>query len=196
MIEYNVRPYQRVSTFQIDYYEQDGLALARPNYAGLSDSFDYSGIRKATPKSFECTAWHIALEDIDAVVPWKVMEGKLQPLELRNEQDQRTFAYRGKLSRVIKQLQTNYKLDGPPNCKAEFLQQSLYDAAHIAVREDKPSVEEVCRWFSTRNLIAPTQCKVSAAALRREPYDVVPLSAQLDMTRTSQQTNRFVQCRP
>ena len=71
MIEYNVQPYRRVGTFEIVYFEQEGRPIVKPTYAGLADTLDFAGIRKATPKSFSCTAWHVALDDIHSIVPWR-----------------------------------------------------------------------------------------------------------------------------
>jgi hypothetical protein len=104
------------------------------------------------------------------------------------------FAYRASLSRVIKQLKTNYKLDGPDQCSNEFLQDSLYDAAHIAVREDKVSLDQVCAVMNKAGLETGGRCKVTGQALYRADYQVEPIQKPTSLKIDDQLANRFVRC--
>lgn len=194
LVEYNVQPYQRVSRFNIRYFEQDGRALREPR--SLIPTADIT-LREAPPaqvRQFECTAWHIALEDIQSVVSWREKDGVSAPVSMRLDEGKALMAYRARLSRVLRQLKTNYKLDGPEHCSNEFLQQSLYDAAHIAVREDKMALDQVCGLLDKSGLSTGGQCRISGQALHRPDYRIEPLQRPANLHIDEQMTNRFVRC--
>ena len=194
LIEYGVAAYPRVSSFKIRYYEQGGYPLAEPRPGPHSEAGDLSDIRSADVRHFDCMAWHVALEDIHSVISWQERDGKLQPTSPVGDAGQALFAYRASLSRVLKQLKTNYKLDGPDNCSNEFLQNSLYDAAHVAVREDKRSLDQVCGVLKKAGLETLGRCQVTGKALYREDYRIEPLQKPVNLEVHEQRTNRFVRC--
>jgi NTE family protein len=194
LMEYNVSAYRRVSTFQVRYYEQGGRALREPRAQPISAQMNLSNARTAEVKHFDCTAWHVALEDIQSIVSWQDKDGELRPSSMIDEAGAALFAYRASLSRVIKQLKTNYKLDGPDQCSNEFLQDSLYDAAHIAVREDKVSLDQVCAVMSKAGLETGGRCKVTGRALYRADYQVEPIQKPTSLKIDDQLANRFVRC--
>jgi predicted acylesterase/phospholipase RssA len=194
LIEYNVQPYRRVGNFEIEYFEQEGRPIVKPTYAGLADTLDFAGIRKAAPKSFSCMAWHVALDDIHSIVPWRERNGEFRPLDLRVADDREVFAYRARLARLIKQIETNYRVKGPPRCESTVVQSALYDAARIAVREDKASLDAVCSWFTARKLIAAGVCRTEPVPLLRTDLVIEPIVVPRDETAAEQNTNRFVQC--
>jgi NTE family protein len=194
LIEYNVSAYRRVSTFKIRYYEQGGRALREPRAQAMAAPMNLSQARTAEVKHFDCTAWHIALEDVQSIIPWQERDGQLQPTALTDEAGASLYAYRASLSRVIKQLKTNYKLDGPENCSNTFLQNSLYDAAHIAVREDKLSLDQVCSIMQKTGLDTGDRCRASGQALYRADYQIVPIQKPANLKIDEQMANRFVRC--
>jgi predicted acylesterase/phospholipase RssA len=194
LIEYNVTPYRRVGTFEIEYFEQEGRPIVKPTYAGVADTLDFAGLRRAAAKSFTCTAWHVALGDIHAIVPWRERAGEFRPLELRGAEDREVFAYRARLARMIKQVETNYRLKGPPNCSSGQVQQAIYDAARIAVREDKAALDAVCSWFVERKLLTASVCRTEPTPLYRPDFAIEPIVAPRNETAAEQNMNRFVQC--
>jgi NTE family protein len=195
VIEYNITPYRRVSQFPILYYEQDGKAIDRPQFAAEPDNLELRDVQQSTPKTFMCTAWHIGLDDAHWVVPWKQSaDGKIEPVKLRDPQDQQLLAYRVKLARVVKQVPTNYKLEGPKRCTGEFVQQALYDVAKIVVRQDQPSVTAVCDWFKQNGLDTKGQCGVDTKPVFRENYPIESIEVPRDLSANEQAIRRFVQC--
>jgi len=95
---------------------------------------------------------------------------------------------------VIKQIETNYRVEGPPHCTSAVVQNALYDAARIAVREDKASLDAVCSWFAERKLIAQGVCRTEPVPLLRSDLVIEPIVVPRDQTEAEQNTNRFVQC--
>lgn len=194
LVEYNVRPYRRVSEFNIKYYEQGGRAVREPRIAPVTDLAQIRDSSLAEARYFQCTAWHVALEDIHSVLPWKQNNGQAVPVSLTSEEGKAVFAYRARLSRVLKQLKTNYKLDGPDHCSNEFLQESLYDAAHIAVREDKGSLEQVCGLMKKAGLDTRGSCTMASEIRFRSGYPVEPIQKPANLKIDEQLSNRFVKC--
>jgi NTE family protein len=194
LVEYNVSAYRRVSSFKVRYYEQGGRALKEPRSLPLSESLNLSEARTPEAKHFDCTAWHLALEDIHSIVPWQDRGGQWRPSSLTDREGGALFAYRAHLARVIKQLKTNYKLDGPEYCSNQFLQDALYDAAHIAVREDKPSLDQVCTVMHRAGLETGGRCKATGQALFRADFQVEPIQKPANLNVDEQMANRFVRC--
>lgn len=96
-----------------------------------------------------CSIWHVALDNI-ASMPvarrgadgaWKNVRVKPQGVE-----DDPAFSYRTKLRWVTSQIDTDFKLAGPPGCDAKFLQDALYAAARVAFREDDRYRPKACQW--------------------------------------------------
>lgn len=191
--DYKIRPYRRVSRFAIGYYTLDGRAFTEARFLTLADALDFSTARTPERREFECVAWHIALDEIQSIVPARVRDGKEQPLDLQAAADKPVFAYRSRLGRVISQVSTSYRLTGPPDCGPGQVQEALYDAARIAVRQDRGATPEICGWLGERGLAAGGQCRLDAEPLVRE-LQVAPIRPPLNLTEAEQNTDRFVKC--
>lgn len=191
---YKVRPYRRTGAFAIEYYYQEGRAFTEAQYFTLGNAPHLLGARMPERREFECQTWHIALDAIESIVPWRVQKGQAQPLDLANPADQAVFAYRSRLGRLISQVATSYRLSGPPGCSRELLQGLLYDAAHIAVRQDKSALLGVCQWFGDRGLPGAEQCTLEMEPLFRPELEVLPIRRPLNLTESEQNTDRFVKC--
>ena len=192
--DYKIRPYRRVGHFPIEYFHLDGRAFSEARYLVPANALDFSAVRQPERREFDCEAWHIALDDIQSIVPWRVRGGREQPLDLADEGDKAVFAYRSRLGRLVSQVATSYRLSGAPNCSAEQLQEVLYDAAHIAVRQDRNSLAQVCGWFRERGLDASGQWRLEGEPLVRPQLQVLPIRQPLDLTESEQNTDRFVKC--
>ena len=191
---YKIRPYRRVSQFPVEYYYLEGRAFTEARYFTLGNALDLSAERVPERRQFECQAWHIALDDIQAIVPWRVEGGEEKPLDLNRDPDKAVFAYRSRVGRLISQVATSYRLSGAPNCSQAQLQGLLYDAARIAVRQDRMSLTEVCRWFGQRGLDSAGQCHLERDPLIRPELEIRPIRRPLNLTESEQNTDRFVQC--
>lgn len=192
--DYKIRPYRRISQFPVDYYYLDGRAFTDSRYFTQANALDLSATRVPERRQFDCQVWHIALDDIQAVVPWRVQGGESKPLDLNVEGDKEVFAYRSRLGRLISQVATSYRLSGAPNCSQAQLQEFLYDAARIAVRQDRMSLVDVCQWFEQRGLDHKGQCRMEAEPLFRPELAVTPIRRPLNLTESEQSTDRFVKC--
>lgn len=194
--DYKIRPYRRVSRFPIEYYHLDGRAFTEARYLTLTNALDFSAVRLPERRQFDCHAWHIALEDIQAIVPWRERGGQERPLDLNAQEDKAVFAYRSRLGRLISQVATSYRLSGPPQCSQAQLQGLLYDAARVAVRQDRMSLAEVCPWLRERGLDGGGQCRLEGEPLVRPELGVAPLRMPLNLTESEQNTDRFLKCVP
>ncbi|MBL0086751.1 MAG: patatin-like phospholipase family protein [Ideonella sp.] len=197
MVEYDVRPYARVGHFNIDHY-----VYKRPTGESASDrlldqnvsTLEYAEPQRPNLRSFKCRSWHIALEGVQGIVPWRGLGADAKPLSPGKKEDQPVFAYRAALDRLTAQVSTNYRLSGPPHCSNELVQRSLYDVAHIAVRQDKASLDKVCGWFAGNGL-GTEACRPEVEPLHREDLDLEPIRVPLNQSRHEQALDRFVQCR-
>lgn len=191
---YKIRPYRRVGRLKVGYYVLDGRAFTQARYLALGDALDFSSARAPQRKEFDCVTWHIALDEIHSIVPWRNQGGQEQALDLDTPADRAVFAYRSRLGRIISQVSTSYRLTGPPDCSGQQLQDALYDAARIAVRQDRASTTEVCRWFVERGMAESTRCRMDAEPLVRHELQVAPIRTPLNLTEAEQNTDRFVRC--
>jgi predicted acylesterase/phospholipase RssA len=192
--DYKIRPYRRISQFPVDYYHLDGRAFTEARYFTQANALDLSAARVPERRQFDCQVWHIALDDIQAIVPWRVQGGEGKPLDLNVKADKEVFAYRSRLGRLISQVATSYRLSGAPNCSQAQLQDLLYDAARIAVRQDRMSLVDVCGWFGQRGLDQGGQCRLEDEPLFRPELAVTPIRRPLNLTESEQNTDRFVKC--
>ena len=93
---------------------------------------------------FACTVWHIGFQRLrHAGSP-----SKTPPLA----------SYRFFLERLVSAIATHYKLTGPKGCSPKFLQDALYAAARVLIREDDQALHEACAWFSDRGLLTFDTC--------------------------------------
>lgn len=108
-----------------------------------------------------CTAWHLNLSGLLDVKPYFGDAGK-EPERLRNDDSGLSSAlleHRAKLNWVVTQTDTHFKLVGPQNCSAKLLQDALYGAAFVAVREDHFNRLKVCDWFEKTGLAVSRECR-------------------------------------
>ena len=192
--DYKIRPYRRVGSFPIEYFHLDGRAFAEARYVTAGNSVDFASVRQPERREFDCQAWHIALDDIQSIVPWRVRDGQERPLDPNAASDKPVFAYRSRLGRLVSQVATSYRLSGAPNCGQSQLQEVLYDAARVAVRQDRMALAEVCKWFQARGLDAEGRCHVESEPLVRPDLQVLAINPPVDLTESEQNTDRFVKC--
>ncbi|MFY3385874.1 patatin-like phospholipase family protein [Paracidovorax sp. MALMAid1276] len=192
--DYKIRPYRRTSQFAIEYYHFQGRAFSEAQYFAPSNVLNLAPHQMPERRQFECQAWHIALDEIQAVVPWRERDGVPQPLDLHAESDRPVFAYRSRLGRLVSQVATSYRLSGAPNCSQPQLRDLLYDAARIAVRQDHASLAAVCGWFEQRGLGHKGRCAMEKDVLYRPELEVAPIRKPLNLTESEQNTDRFVKC--
>jgi hypothetical protein len=124
----------------------------------------------AVATSLTCAVWHISLDDIVGVSP------------LRLKKNEQLFEYSGVFSYtsappgvtridqqfgqlpevrkrdqtwwVTSSIKTDFDLHSLPGCRAEGVQQAIWDAAQIAVDEDFESRDAVCAWFDSQRISA------------------------------------------
>jgi NTE family protein len=105
--------------------------------------------------SFQCFVWHIALDEV-AGVGVKLEDSSMA--EFVSGKSRRGGLVR--LERLVTQTVTNWKLSGPENCSSKQLQDGLYTAARVLVRDDEKSRFALCDYILQAGLIKdPTLCK-------------------------------------
>jgi NTE family protein len=108
---------------------------------------------------FRCTAWHLNLSGLLSVRPYVGTLGhEPQRLERMTDYDHPLIHHRIRLNRIVSQIDTNYKLKGPKHCSTQMVQDALYAAAFVAVREDHSNRTSVCNWFRTAGLAVADSC--------------------------------------
>ena len=60
---------------------------------------------------------------------------------------------------MVNQIATGFKLKGPGNCSAKLLEQALYAAAFVAVREDHDSRTRICNWLQQQGVPVDPACR-------------------------------------
>lgn len=92
-----------------------------------------------------CIVWHISLNGIRSLgYDESDISSKPGP---HGERDHPALIYRNALWHTLTRVGTDFNLNGPKNCKREFIEQSMFDAATVLVREDRKSLRKVCNWF-------------------------------------------------
>jgi NTE family protein len=111
------------------------------------------------PGYFRCTVWHLDLSGMLTVKPYLGDAGK-EPRRLQRmtEYEHPLIHHRIRLSRVVSQTDTDFRLSGPAGCSAQKLQDALYAAAFVAVREDHYTRPKVCEWFRRARLSVSPAC--------------------------------------
>lgn len=196
LIDYAVAPYDRFGAFEIEYFELQGLSFEARALASDQQALRFAADQFVRRRTFTCHTWHVALGDIESIVPWQQKQGQdsWQRLDLMKYQDHQVYAYRARLARMIEQISTSYRLSGPPYCSVNQIQAALEDVARIAVRQDLESLLPVCQWFRQRGLLRPGDCIVEQQPLYRAEFAVEPIERPRDLTRTEQSASRFVRC--
>jgi NTE family protein len=113
----------------------------------------------AEPGYFRCTVWHLDLSGMLTVKPYVGDAGK-EPRRLQRmtEYEHPLIHHRIRLSRVVSQTDTDFRLSGPAGCSAQKLQDALYAAAFVAVREDHYTRRKACEWFRGAKLAVSPAC--------------------------------------
>jgi NTE family protein len=94
-----------------------------------------------------CVVWHIGLSGIRSLMKKGQPEGVDASIHQRWQMDEPPQAFRRNLWEIVTRVKTDFDLVGPKNCSKQLLQQSLRDAAHVAILEDPETLVPVCRWF-------------------------------------------------
>ena len=124
-----------------------------------------------TRPDLECRAWHLSFQRLLA---WKRVEPKnVYDQFTRRRAPREEFQnvnHAKSIGAVINQISTRYKLTGLKDCSPEQLQQDLYEAARLLIREDRDSLHEVCSWFHTHGGTLPScTTALQATAESRAP---------------------------
>jgi NTE family protein len=194
LVEKGVRPYRRIGEFEIGYLVADGLPFATADLSLEEGTLAFEASQRIRPARMACQAWHVSLADLQSIVPWREREGRWERLSLDAPADQPVFAARARLARLIEQVSTSHHLTGPAQCNAPTIQQALFDAAHIAVRQDKDSLERVCGWFAERGLATGGRCRAEAAPLGPDGPAMEPIRLPRSDDPIEQRANRFMRC--
>jgi NTE family protein len=127
-------------------------------------------------QAIECIVWHLTFERLRSMTNYVTPEGKrivlttdrFEPIEIPNEGKWVTLknsndthleaeltpigSLRGGLWALGTNITTSYKLTGPEDCPVELLQESLFLAAKVLVKEDESSTDAVCQWLNEQKL--------------------------------------------
>ena len=115
-----------------------------------------------------CQTWHLTFQRLlawrrpEARNPYEQFERK--PIQRKALADE--VKYATAVGAVVNQISTRYKLTGPAGCSSQALQEDLYEAARLLVREDRESLNAVCDWFDNQG-VGLSGC----AAARRAPVE-------------------------
>lgn len=110
---------------------------------------------------FRCTVWHLNLSGMLDIKPYVAGPTPTEARRLQNDNAGREhplLARRAKLQRLVSQIDTNFKLAGPPSCSSMLLQQAIYTAAFVVTREDHFNRKKVCEWFAGAGMPVSDQC--------------------------------------
>lgn len=194
LIEQRVRPYRRVGEFQIGYFLAGDFPFAIADARLEEGTLAFDAEQRVRPAHMTCQAWHVSLGDLQSIVPWRERDGRWERLSLESPADRTVFAARARLARLIEQVSTSHHLTGPPQCEAPVIQQALFDAAHIAMRQDKESLDRVCAWFAERGLATGGRCRADAVPLGPDGPAMEPLRLPRSDDLIEQRANRFMRC--
>jgi NTE family protein len=93
-------------------------------------------------RSPRCRAWHLALNEIRGITSG-IASDATGVLDIADP----VLRRRALLWEALTRIRTDYRLGGPEGCSTAQLQDALYGAARITVREDTQSLDKVCRWL-------------------------------------------------
>lgn len=138
----------RVGTFEIP-------VNCRPFWGAVECQVDFSKPIPPTKRlSFQCFVWHIALDEV-AGVGVSVANNASGNFEKKLRRNSLV-----RLERLVTQTETNWKLSGPESCTPGQLQEALYAAARVLVRDDEPSRFALCDYLANTGISdSPGYCK-------------------------------------
>ena len=136
----------------------------------MRNNDSYSRIQRVNPNGkpqktpegyFRCAAWHINLSGLSAVNRYEPDPKDGNPRFVRGDAHGQhpLMKYRETLHRVVSQIDTDFKLAGPSQCSPSFLQDALYAAAFVLVREDHDNRRKACDWLTNAKLNVPSACR-------------------------------------
>lgn len=149
------------------------------------------------PHHFRCAAWHINLSGVEAVARYVVdpSTGLAEPLIGDPQGKHPLMKHRQNLHSVVSQIKTDFKLTGLRNCSSQFLQEAIYAAAFVLVREDHQNRTRACDWFREAGLTVSGNCNAfpENRTLEVLPLDIEPDSDGLPSVRARDEA---VRCKP
>jgi predicted acylesterase/phospholipase RssA len=107
----------------------------------------------AEERAVRCTAWVLNFDRLGGGVRDESERSLLGNYAAATRDD--VWAYHRKLETIARRIATHYTHTGPHFCAGPFLQQVLYDTAHILAREDASTVRTVCQWLDARGVAVP-----------------------------------------
>lgn len=125
---------------------------------------------EADPSGVQCAVWHIALDNIPALMAGQAVEdGKLvtmydpQTPGEKLAQTEVWFArpevkHRVHTYELASRLRTDFNLNGPERCNREQLRDGVWEAGRLAVQDDWKSRKSVCEWARDRGWIVKDSC--------------------------------------
>lgn len=91
-----------------------------------------------------CVVWHINFNTL--LGSWLWTKGSELTEQTKIFESKKRYFHR-QLHSAVSAIETHYKLTGPKDCSAKFIQEMLYKAAHLLVRADSASLGEAQKWF-------------------------------------------------
>jgi len=127
----------------------------------------------------KCRAWHLSFQRLLA---WKPVE----PKNIREQFARRPAPRKAlegvsqakQIGAVVNQISTRYKLTSPAGCSSDALQQDLYEAARLLIREDRDSLAAVCDWFAAQGAGLPGCAAARGAPVQDRPPACSPPEAK------------------
>lgn len=101
--------------------------------------------RKMVPAG-SCIVWHISLNGIRSL-DYSESDVPTKPGP-EGERDYPPLVFRDRLWHLLTRVNTDFNLSGPKGCSRKLIEQSMFDAAKILVKEDRESLKKVCDWFN------------------------------------------------
>ena len=103
-----------------------------------------------------CRAWHLSFQRLLA---WKRVEPKDAQEQFARmpagREALKDVSHAKSIGAVVNQISTRFKLTSPIGCPSRALQQDLYEAARLLIREDRESLSAVCDWFAVQGAPLP-----------------------------------------
>jgi len=138
-----------------------------------------------------CSVWHI---DLDGIASMPVARKQADGTWKRTSLDDEAFDYRIRLRWVTAQINTDFKLIGPPGCSSQFLQDAVYAAARVAIREDDQHRLAACDWFTRNGLVVAPSCKEPLEPIGQRDLQVSIASNSPPIPGTQRVRNQAVKC--
>ncbi len=127
----------------------------------VADGFLTAGVGTTGSKEIRCAVWRISIDDVvSAGAPWiesKSMEDSKDSAAIKHS-DSPEARTRRRVWEVVSRIKTDFDLIGPRGCTKADLQNAIWDAARIAVRDDFSSRAQVCSWMKSNGILPFVTC--------------------------------------